>query len=158
MNLRGAAVVVATLVAGCAASSPSPAALLLARADEQVGAERYESALDLYNEFLQAHATDPAAPRARTARMILARLLASQAEIERLREAEAARGRALGERQSEVERLKAEVEWIKAQGEQLKAEGERLKAEGDRLKAERERLRADLERLRSIDMRPGPRR
>ncbi len=107
MNLRGAAIVLATLVAGCAALSPGPAALLLARADEQVGAEKYEGALDLYNEFLRTHAGDPAEPRVRTARALLARMLASQAA---------------------VEQLKAEVEQLKAERERLRADLERLRS------------------------------
>ncbi len=114
MNRRGAAIVLATLVAGCAASSPGPAALLLARADEQVGAEKYEGALDLYNEFLRTHAGDPAEPRVRTARVLLTGMLASQAAVEQLKAA--------------VEQLKAEVEQLKAERERLRADLERLRS------------------------------
>jgi len=82
------------------------AGALLRQADEQLLASQYRSALALYDEFLKAHPDDPATPRARATRSAVARLLAAQAEIERLR-------LEVGTRQREIERLKADLERLR---------------------------------------------
>ncbi len=140
------AVIAALTLAGCAAvtsSSPvptaapppvlaaptvPPSARLLQRADEQMMAAQYRSALALYDEFLKAHLDDPATPRVRASRAVVERLLLSQGEIERLR-------REVDTRQAEIERYRREV---------------------DTRQAEIGRLKADLERLRRIDLRQAP--
>lgn len=78
------ALVLGLLLSGCAVFSPQ-SAKLLDRADEQMVTGEYRRALGLYDEFLKAYPTDPAAPRARATRNVLDRLLSSQAEIERLK-------------------------------------------------------------------------
>ncbi len=84
MSSRPLTLVLGLLVSGCAMFSPQ-SSRLLARADEQLVVGQYRRALGLYDEFLKAYPTDPAAPRARATRNVLDRLLSSQAEIERLK-------------------------------------------------------------------------
>ena len=127
--MRGAAIATALLLSGCAALS-SPSATLLARVDQRMVAEDYRGALALYDEFLQAYPGDAAAARARAVRTALDRLLASQAETERLQ-------RDLATRDSDLIRLRRDL---------------------SARQSEVERLRADLERLRSIDLRQEQRR
>jgi hypothetical protein len=108
--MRRAAIVAAALaLTGCAGmpfgSSDQPAALLR-RADDQVTAAQYKSALALYDEFLKANPNDPATPRARVSRTAAERLLASQAEIDRLR-------REVDTRQAEIDRLKGDLERLR---------------------------------------------
>jgi septal ring factor EnvC (AmiA/AmiB activator) len=145
MTYRGVVAALSTLVlAGCAAWLPARSENpILVRADAQVGAERYEQAVELYDRFLEGHAQDPAAPRVRAVRTALSRLVSAQASIERLRETVTGQERLLGQRQRELEQRQREID--------------QLKAERERLRADVERLRADVERLRSIDLKE-PRR
>jgi DNA repair ATPase RecN len=78
----------------------------LRRADDQVVAAQYRSAITLYDEFLRQHPGDPAVPRVRAARSVAERLLTAQTEIERLR-------READSRQAEIDRLKADLERLR---------------------------------------------
>jgi hypothetical protein len=82
------------------------AATLLQRAETQTAAAQYRSALTLYDEFLQQHPEDAAAPRVRATRTVVERLLGAQTEIERLR-------RDADVRQSEIDRLKADLQRLR---------------------------------------------
>lgn len=73
------------LLSGCAMFSPQSATRLLQRADEQMVAGQYRRAVSLYDEFLKAHPTDRAAPRARATRNVLAEVERLKADLERLR-------------------------------------------------------------------------
>ncbi len=104
-----AALAASLLLVGCAALSstaPPPSAAALKRADDQMAAAQYRRALALYDEYLKANPNDPAAPRARATRALVERLLASQAEVERLR-------RDVDTRQAEIDRLKADLERLR---------------------------------------------
>ena len=124
------------MLAGCSTSRFGGTPALLTQADEQLGAERYARALELYDQFLETQPQDSAAPRVRATRTVISRLLTTQATLDRARQTLATQEQTLTERQRETERLKVEAE---------------------RLKTERERLRVDLERLRNIDLKE-PRR
>lgn len=127
------------LLAGCGtwmSRGPGSTPPLLAQADEQLVAEKYSRALELYDQFLETQAQDPAVPRVRATRTVISRLITTQATLDRARQTLATQEQALTERQRETERLRVEAE---------------------RLKTERERLRVDLERLRNIDLKE-PRR
>ena len=130
MKIPVVALVVSSLMIGCAAISAVKPPTLLVQADDQLAGDNYRRALELYGEFLRTNAEHPAAPRARGARAVLEKLIAAQAEIERVK--------------PELERLQRDA-------------GTR-DAEQRRLRAEVARLQADLERLRNIDLRPEPRR
>ena len=168
-----AAVVCLPLFTGCAMSQSVPPATspkLLARADGELAAERYERALKLYDQFLDTYSDDPGAPRARTMRNLLSRFLAAQATAGQLGQTLATREQELAERQAEVERLRTERDRLRADLERSRTvdsgEVERLRQtlamqeqalterqrELERLRTERERLRVDLERLRHIDL------
>ena len=82
------------------------AVTLLHRAETQAAAAQYRGALSLYDEFLQQHPDDVAAPRVRAARTVVERLLVAQTEIERLR-------RDGDVRQAEIDRLKAALERLR---------------------------------------------
>jgi hypothetical protein len=138
------------------APTATEAAGLLKRAEDELLAARYPSAIGLYDEFLRAHPNDPAASRARAVRTVLERLAAAQGEVDRLRR----EGQA---REAEAERLRregttrlAEAERLRREAETRLAELERLRREGDAYRSEIERLKADLERLRRIDLRETP--
>ncbi|MBI4011256.1 MAG: hypothetical protein HY359_03020 [Candidatus Rokubacteria bacterium] len=131
MSRLPATVAVSLLLAGCAMLAPgssTQSATTLKRADDQMAAAQYRSALALYDEFLKASPNDPEAARARATRTVVERLLASQTEVERLR-------REVSSRQAEVDRLRRDA---------------------DSRQAEIDRLKADLERLRRIDLRQSP--
>jgi hypothetical protein len=133
MNTVRMIVSIGVLCYGCAATpSPESANTLLNKADAKMAAEDYGSAQALYGEFITANPDDLQADRARATKTALDRLLASQAELDRIQRGEelSRLRRELSDRQSDVDRLKGEVA----------------------------KLRADLERLRSIDLdnlRPG---
>ena len=110
--------------AGCESLSPAASQTPLAQADAKLAAGDYNGASAAYDEFLKASPQDPGAARARATHTALSRLVTSQTELERVRQAEGPRQRELSDRQNEVERLKVEVV----------------------------KLRADLERLRKIDL------
>ena len=112
------------LCAGCESLAPAPAQSPLDQADAKLTAQDYRGAIAGYDEFLQAAPQDPQAARARATQAALSRLVATQSEVDRLRQAEAPRQRDLADRQAEVDRLRNEVA----------------------------KLRADLERLRQIDL------
>ena len=129
------------LSAGCASLSPepakapvSPAISLLEQADARLTAEDYGAALTLYAQFVNADPGNAQAARARATQTALDRLLASQTELDRVKQ------------NDELPRLRREL-------------SER-RSEADRLKAEIAKLRADLERLRNIDLQnlPGTRK
>ena len=119
------ALVAAGVVAGGCGGTPA----LLARADAAAAAEHYAAALGLYDEFLQGHADASESARARAARSVLTRLLASQDQIARIE-------RELAARNADLERTRRELATRQA---------------------EVERLRADLARLRRIDLELQPR-
>ena len=125
-----AILVMGMLSAGCASVSPdpakTPAKTLLEQADARMTAEDYSGALALYGQFATANPDNAQAARARATQTALDRLLASQTELERVKQ------------NDELPRLRREV-------------SER-RSEVDRLKAEIAKLRADLERLRTIDL------
>ena len=113
------------LCAGCESLGPAaPAQSPLDEADAKLAAQDYRGAIAGYEEFLKATPQDRQAGRARATQTALTRLVATQTEVERLRQAEGPRQRDLSERQNEVDRLKSEVA----------------------------KLRTDLERLRQIDL------
>jgi hypothetical protein len=88
------------------AARAAVAATLLQRAEDQMAAAQYRSALALYDEFLRHHPGDPSVPRVRAARTAVERLVLAQAEIERLR-------RDADARQAEIDRLKADLERLR---------------------------------------------
>ncbi len=111
------------LCAGCAAVDEgleSP----LTDADAKLIAEDYSGAISSYADFAAAQPDHPQAARARATEKALARLVASQAAINRAQQGSDATRREVTERQAETDRLKAEIA----------------------------KLRADLERLRNIDL------
>ena len=113
------------LCAGCESLGPAaPALSPLDEADAKLGAQDYKGAIAGYDTFLKAAPQDPQAARVRATQTALTRLVATQTEVDRLRQAEGPRQRDLADRQNEVDRLKNEVA----------------------------KLRADLERLRQIDL------
>ena len=126
------------LSAGCASLPPepakapakTPAKTLLDQADARMTAEDYSGALVLYAQFVQADPDNAQAARARATRTALDRLLASQTELDRVKQ------------DDELPRLRREL---------LERH-----SEADRLKAEIAKLRADLERLRNIDLQNLP--
>ena len=102
----------------------------LDEADAKLIAADYKGASASYAEFVKANPGNAQTARARATQIALDRLLDSQAELDRVKrtdELPRAR-RELGERQSEV----------------------------DRLKADNAKLRADIERLRNIDLQTLP--
>ena len=124
-----AILVTGMLSAGCASVSPdaakAPAKTLLEQADARLTAEDYSGALALYAQFAKANPDNAQAARARATQTALDRLLASQSELERVKQ------------NDELPRLRREV-------------SER-RSEVDRLKAEVAMLRADLERVRNVE-------
>ena len=122
------------LSAGCASLSPepakAPAKTLLEQADARMTAEDYSGALALYAQFVKADPDNAQAARARATQTALDRLLASQTELDRMKQ------------DDELPRLRRELL--------------ERRSEADRLKAEIAKLRADLERLRNIDLQNLP--
>jgi hypothetical protein len=123
------------LCAGCAAVDPQAESVpaqasvpeaedLLAQADARMIAEDYRGAITSYAAFATAQPDHAQAGRALAAQKALARLVASEAAVNRAQQGSDATRRELTERQAETDRLKAEIA----------------------------KLRADLERLRSIDL------
>ena len=123
--------IVGMLCTGCStALAPTPSKSLLDQADAKLTAADYKGASASYAEFVKANPGNAQTARARATQIALDRLLDSQAELDRVKrtdELPRAR-RELGERQSEV----------------------------DRLKADNAKLRADIERLRNIDLQTLP--
>lgn len=115
MTTGRAVVAAALLLPGCAGGGfwGQSGGALLDRADGQMMAADYRSAVVLYDRFLQEHASDPATGRVRATRAALERLILAQSEVERLRK-EVATDRA------EIERLKAETTRLRADLEQLR--------------------------------------
>lgn len=105
-EMRAAEARVAEARAAEARAAEARAAALLQRAETQTAAAQYQSALNLYDEFLQQHPEDAAAPRVRAARTVVERLLGAQTEIERLR-------RDADVRRAEIDRLKADLERLR---------------------------------------------
>lgn len=145
MKLLLVPIMAAMLCAGCTSLTPEAADMpqatmakaqktVLNEADAKLAGAEYGGAQALYAEFVSAYPDDADTPRARAMQMVLDRLLASEAELKRVKLSEEVPQlrRELAERQSEV----------------------------DRLKAETAKLRADMERLRDIDMQtlPGKKR
>jgi septal ring factor EnvC (AmiA/AmiB activator) len=123
-----------------------PSVFLLAEADGLLADGNYTEAVPAYQEFLRVFPDDAAASRVRATLSVLSSLVATTAEVIRLRdqtegtERDLARARRdLTARQTELTRLRQEL-------------AER-QAELARLTAETEGLRADLERLKSVDLR-----
>ena len=131
MKTSSVLVAVGLLCGGCALQPPQTGSTtLLEQADAKMAAKDYGGAQVLYADFVNAHPGDPQAPRARATQTALDRLLGAETELDRARRSDEAPRlrRALSERQTEVDRLKAEVS----------------------------KLRADLERLRAIDLQAPP--
>lgn len=122
------------LSAGCASLSPepakAPAKTLLEQADARMTVEDYSGALALYAQFVKADPDNAQAARARATQTALDRLLASQTELDRMKQ------------DDELPRVRRELL--------------ERRSEADRLKAEIAKLRADLERLRNIDLQNLP--
>lgn len=128
-----AAIVLAFAGSGCTSWSvfERPSGTLLVKADRLVDQGEYARALDAYDELLVRYPDDNAAPRARSSRDAVARLIAAREEVERLRrELETARQALVG-RDGDLQRARQELQ---------------------RVTAESDRLRADLERLKRIDL------
>jgi tetratricopeptide (TPR) repeat protein len=137
-RLAVAAIILA--FAGCTSWSvfERPSGTLLVKADRLLDQGEYARAVAAYDELLVRYPDDAAAPRARSSRDAVARLIAAREEVERLRQALLARERdlqqareALAVRDGEVQRNRQELQ---------------------RVTAESERLRGDLERLKRIDL------
>ncbi len=140
---RGALAILLGLLLGTGcARAPAPAAAILARADAQMEAENYAAALELYALFLRESGNDPAAPRARAARIVLDRLLTSRVEVERL--------------QREAATREADLARLARDAVARDAELARLRRDVAARQAEVDRLKADLDRLRDIDIRTAP--
>ena len=107
-------------------------------------AEDYRGASESYTAFLAVHPDDGAAARVRATRAALDRLLATQADVQRLQ-------REATEAQAEIQRLKRDA---------ATRDGEltRLRKDLTAQQTELDRLKSDLERLKSIDLRPEQRR
>ena len=145
MKLLLVPIMAATLCAGCTSLSPEAADVaqaetakapktVLKEADAKLAAAEYGGAQALYAEFVSAYPDHAETPRARAIQTVLDRLLAAEAELNRVK------------RSDEVPQLRREL-------------AER-QSEVDRLKAETAKLRADMERLRDIDLQtlPGKKR
>lgn len=124
----GAAVLV--LTAGCL--MPQPAATLLDHADHLVEQGDYASAVKVYDDLLTRYPDNRLADRALASRQTVASLLATRADVARLRQEVSARD-------AELSRLKQEVT--------------ARDAEVSRLKQDLEKLRQDLENMKKIDLR-----
>ncbi|MGH7334769.1 MAG: hypothetical protein ACREKS_18895 [Candidatus Rokuibacteriota bacterium] len=123
-----------------------PSVLLLAEADGLLSEGNHDDAFRAYKDFLRLFPDDTATGRVRATRDILSSLVATNAEVIRLREQtqgaerDLARARRdLAVRQTELGRLRQEL-------------AER-QAELARLTEEADNLRLDLERLKSVDLR-----
>jgi chromosome segregation ATPase len=139
-----AAIVAAT--AGCASWSvfERPSGALLVRADRLAEEGEYARAVQAYDELLARYPDDTAAARVRGRRDTVTRLIAAREEVERLRQALAARERELGQAREALAGRDGDVQ--------------RARQELQRVSAESARLRADLERLKQIDLETERRR
>jgi outer membrane murein-binding lipoprotein Lpp len=115
MMSRYAVLLVACVLAGCAtrATAPDPSLALLDRADAHARVEKYRDASALYGEFLQKYGGTAAAPRAEAGQTLASRLLAFQADIDRLQ-------REVAARQGELDRLRGEVARLRSDLERLR--------------------------------------
>ena len=107
-------------------------------------AEDYRGASESYTVFLAVHPDDGAAPRVRATRAALGRLLATQADVQRL--------------QREATDAQAEIQRLKRDAATRDGELTRLRKDLTAQQTELDRLKSDLERLKSIDLRPEQRR
>ncbi len=105
---RFAVAVIILALTGCVSWSPfpRPSPPLLAKADRLAAAGQYVDALDAYDELLAKYPDDSSVPRARARRDTVARLLAVQAELARVRET-------LVKRDAELARVRADLEHLK---------------------------------------------
>jgi len=149
-----AAIILAFAGSGCTSWSvfERPSGTLLVKADRLVDQGEYARALDAYDELLVRYPDDNAAPRARSSRDAVARLIAAREEVERLRQNLAARDRDLQQARDTLALRDGEMQGVHQELQRMTTESERLRAESDRLRAESDRLRADLERLKRIDL------
>lgn len=118
---------------------------MLAKADRLVDQGEYARALEAYDELLVRYPDDAAAPRARSTRDAVARLVAARDEVERLRRELAGARQALTARDGELDTARQALTT-------RDGELQRARQELQRVTAESERLRADLERLKRIDL------
>ena len=97
-RLAVAAIILA--FAGCTSWSvfERPSGTLLVKADRLLDQGEYARAVAAYDELLVRYPDDAAAPRARSSRDAVARLIAAREEVERLRQALSARERDLSRR------------------------------------------------------------
>jgi len=148
-RLAVAAIILA--FAGCTSWSvfERPSGTLLVKADRLLDQGEYARAVAAYDELLVRYPDDAAAPRARSSRDAVARLIAAREEVERLRQALSARERDLQQALSARERDLQQAREALAVRD---GEVQRNRQELQRVTAESERLRGDLERLKRIDL------
>jgi len=123
-----------------------PSTLLLAEADGLLAGGNYEDAVHAYGDFLRRFPRDGAAPRVRATREILSSLVATNAEVVRLREQTQVAERDLA-------RLRRDLALRQTELGRLRQELADRQAELARLTEESDSLRLDLERLKSVDLR-----
>jgi septal ring factor EnvC (AmiA/AmiB activator) len=123
-----------------------PSVLLLAEADGLLAEGNYDDAVTAYDDFLRLFPHDGAASRVRATRAILASLVATNAEVTRLREQTQTTERDLA-------RLRRDLTVRQTELTRLRQELAERQAELARLSEETDGLRLDLERLKSVDLR-----
>jgi chromosome segregation ATPase len=130
-----AAAALTAVVTGCVSVPPHTIGdVVLERAERLLARGEYPAALATYDEFLGRH---PDHVQARTARDTVAEVLATRAELARLREELTARDQELSRARDELAKIRQELQTRQA---------------------EAERLRSDLERLKQIDLKPERKR
>jgi len=123
-----------------------PSVLLLAEADWLLSEGNYNDAVRAYEAFLRFFPEDAAASRVRATRGILSSLVATNAEVIRLREQTEATERDLARVRRDLAVRQAELGRVRQELAERQAELARLTQETDN-------LRLDLERLKSVDLR-----
>lgn len=144
---RGALILAVLALGGCAGRWPfaeDPSAKLLRVADDLASRGEFETARAAYDEVVTKYPDTPAAPRARSIRDALARIVETRDQIERLR-------KELAVRETELTQLKQSLGVRETELARARQELQRLGTEADR-------LRSALEELKRIDLRLERRR
>lgn len=123
-----------------------PSTLLLAEADGLLSEGNYEDAVNAYGDFLRRFGGDATASRVRATRDVLSSLVATNAEVARLREQTQVAERDLTRLRRDLALRQTELGRLRQELAERQAELARLTEEGDS-------LRLDLERLKSVDLR-----
>jgi hypothetical protein len=160
-----AALLLVTVLGGCASWPFRPAAMLLVRADRASDELRFRQALALYDEFLTRYPDDTLAPRALESRNTVAAIVTTRDELTRLRselrarESEAVKLRDDAARmRDEAAKLRDEAARLRDEVAKLRDEVARVRQELSTRQAESDKLRADLERMKELDLRLERRR